>query len=87
MKRLPDGAIPLRERRTLADEWRDFSLTIPARAPAVQRDEMRKAFYAGALSLLVLISGGLDADPDPTALDVAYLDALHRELSEFDPDV
>jgi hypothetical protein len=79
-----EGAIPLRERRSLADEWNDFDrLIVPRDAPEVQRIEMRRAFYAGAATMFSLISGGLDSDKEPTDLDVAYLETLNQELMEF----
>lgn len=83
-RKLPEGTIPLDERRSLAAEWTAYAeQVIPEHAPLVQRIESRRAFYAGAQALLGLISGGLDADHEPTALDVAYLDALNHELTAF----
>lgn len=80
----PEGTIPLRERRALADEWSDFERQcIPEGAPTMQVVEMKRAWYAGAATLFSLVSGGLDADHEPTDLDVAYLDSLHQELKVF----
>lgn len=77
------GAIPLRERRTLADEWKEFARTIPVGAPEVQRAEMQKAFYGGAVVMLSLLSNGLDANSEPTDLDVAYVESVSQELQAF----
>lgn len=82
-KRLKKGAIPLRERRSLGEEWKDYAKLIPDGSPAVQYNETRRAFYAGALTMFSLMSGGLDEDKEPTDLDVAYLDSLFDELVAF----
>lgn len=81
------GSIPLRERRSLAEEWDNFSKALLANAPEVQRTEMRRAFYAGAQSFFGLISGGLDPDHEPTELDVEYVEGLNQELRAFGRDV
>lgn len=79
-----EGAIPLRERRSLADEWRDFERRIlPATAGPVQFVETRRAFYAGAQTMFNLVTGGLDADHEPTDLDVAYVESLFQEMQQF----
>lgn len=81
---LKKGTIPLRERRTLADEWRDFERQImPKDAPRVQRVEMKRAWYAGAVTLFALVSGGFDADSEPTELDVAYLESISNEIEAY----
>lgn len=83
-----EGSIPLRERRSIEEEWQGYkAAVIPKDAPEVQLVESRRAFYAGARSLFSLISGGLDADHEPTDLDVAYLDELTKELAAFARDV
>lgn len=85
---LAEGAIPLRERRSLAEEWDEFARQVmPKDAPKVQRVEMRRAWYAGAAAMLGLVSGGLDADREPTDLDVAYLESIHQELIAFSRDI
>jgi hypothetical protein len=84
----PIGAIPLRERRALGDEWREYLTRImPKDAPEVQRVETRRAYYAGASSMFFLMTGGLDADHEPTDLDVAYVESLHQELQQFARDL
>jgi hypothetical protein len=82
------GAIPLRDRRSLADEWAEFSrLIVPRNAPEVQRVEMRRAWYAGAAAMFGLMTGGLDADHEPTDLDVAYVESLSEEIETFSRDL
>lgn len=87
-KRLPQGTIPVRERRTVKASFREFAdKIIPNEAPLVQKVEMRRAWYAGAEAMFRLISGDLDADHEPTELDVLYIDSLLGELREFGKDV
>lgn len=85
--KLHDGVIPLRERVTLAQEWDQFARTLLAHAGIVQRVEMRRAFYAGAASMFTLLTGGLDADHEPTALDLAYVESLNQETVAFARDI
>lgn len=76
-----DGAIPLRERRTFADEWAQYERDVlPAGVGEVQRRETKVAFHAGAFVLFTLFTGGLDSGRDATALDIAYAEGLRREL-------
>lgn len=83
-KPLRGGAIPLCERLSLAQEWDQFARTIlPKGAPEVQRVETRRAFYAGAGAMFGLLTGGLDADHEPTDLDVAYVESLSVEIQAF----
>jgi hypothetical protein len=89
MPKTVPGAIPLRERRSLADEWREFETRIlnPMNAGAVQRQETRRGFYAGAQMMFSLMTGGLDADHEPTDLDVAYIESLSQELRAYARDL
>lgn len=88
MKPNAKGTIPLRERRALADEWREFDTRImPGNAGREQRIEMRRAYYAGASSMFHLMTGGLDADSEPTDLDVAFVESLSQELAAFARDL
>lgn len=86
---LAAGAIPLRERRSLADEWKEFERKIldPVNAGKTQRSETRRAFYAGAATFFDLQTGGFDTDHDPTELDLQYISSLHEELREFARDI
>jgi hypothetical protein len=83
-KPLPPGRIPLRERRSLAEEWETFNQNIiPKMAGPTQRAEMKRAFYAGAIVIFSLMSGGLDPDEEPTQLDIKYVDSLFEEIVEY----
>ena len=76
------------ERRTLADQWSQFVRKVGlTNMHAIQRKEMRRAFYAGAASLLDAMMTGLDEDREPTADDLAYLDRISDELEKFGLDI
>jgi len=84
--KLNDGKIPVRERLTLGEEWQSYQAAIFANLPdvsIVQRIETKRAFFAGARSLLKLQMGNLDAEHEPTELDLRYMDALDGELRAF----
>ena len=64
-------------------QWQDFEKSvIPPNAPAVQRQEMRRAFYAGASAMFNLTRklGDEDVDEDEAVL---VLEGLEQELAEF----
>jgi hypothetical protein len=83
-----EGVIPLRERRSLSDEWAEFfRQCVPKGAPPLQLRETRRAWYAGASSLFALMEGGFDVDHEPTDLDVAYLESINQELAAFARDL
>jgi hypothetical protein len=52
-------------------------------APAIQRDEMRKAFFAGAQHVFMCLHAGLDPDEEPTENDMKRMDLLETELTQF----
>jgi len=88
MSKTSEGTLPLDERPTLGSEWFDFlAKVVPLDAAPVQRQEMQRAFYAGAQAMFSLMTGQLDADHEPTLLDVAYLESLHQELQRYLRDV
>lgn len=73
--------------RTLADEWKEFeTLVIPQSAPAMQRKEMRRAFYAGAQSLLQATVEIASADLSDDA-GAAILEGYHDECRRFGNDI
>lgn len=88
MKENPKGAIPLRERVNLGDQWDDYAREIlPQGAGVAQKVETRRAFYAGAAAMFSLLSNGFDADSEPTDLDLDYVTALSREIAQFGEDI
>jgi hypothetical protein len=72
--------------RSFGDEWLAFSSVVYAPpVGAVQREECRRAFYAGGYSLLHLIMAMLDPGQEPTPRDIEKMTALERELeAHFD---
>ena len=64
-------------RMTVKQHWERFSRIIPHNAPAIQRYEMKRAFYAGMLSgFAELVS--LSELPEDEA--VACLDNFKKEI-------
>ena len=63
-------------------EWNDFAAKVlPKSASAVQHSEMRKAFYAGAMSAFAVISG-VGEGSGSEAEGLALLGDLQREFRE-----
>lgn len=56
---------------------------IPPNAPAVQLQEKRNAFFAGAQHLFSSLMTILDPDGEPTADDLKRMDLIDNELREF----
>lgn len=52
-------------------------------APAIQLEEMRNAFFAGAQHLFSSIMTILDPGAEPTDKDLARMDMIDRELKAF----
>jgi hypothetical protein len=77
--------------RKLADEgklieagWVALRLqTIPLNAPAVQLQEMRLAYMAGAQHLFSSIMTILEPGQDETEADLTRMDLIHKELEAF----
>lgn len=82
MSKARTGAIPLRERRSVAEEWKEFTKLIPEDAPDVQTQEMRRAFYCGATAVFGLMTD-LDGGSDATDLDLEYYVSIEKELEDF----
>jgi hypothetical protein len=76
----------------IADAWTSYAESVlPAAAGHGQRQECRRAFYAGAQSMLSLLFmlGDADADPDaePSAAEIEIVELLQAELGRFAEDV
>ena len=56
---------------------------IPLDASAVQIEEMRNAFFAGAQHLFSSIMTILEPDAEPTDKDLERMDLIDRELKKF----
>lgn len=67
----------------LGNGWREYhAKVIPLDAPATQVTESRRAFYAGAASMLALICD-LSPGDEVTEQDLRNVDALNQELEQF----
>jgi hypothetical protein len=56
---------------------------LPASAGQVQRDETRKAFYAGAAVLFHTVLRALDEGSDATENDLKLMDDISSEIDAF----
>lgn len=59
------------------------SKVIAPTAPVLQRQEMQKAFYAGAAILFEAMMAGLDPEAEPTDADMRRMDRIAAELQAF----
>lgn len=72
------------KRQLMAEQWDTFARAyLPSGCSATQRREMRRAFYAGAQGILMKVIASLAPDGEPTTEDLALMDSLERELSDF----
>ena len=72
------------KRLIVAELWNEFSRKVIASdAPAIQRQEMRHAFYAGAEGLLKAIERCLDPGTDATDADLRMMEGVNQELMDF----
>jgi hypothetical protein len=68
--------------------WLSYhSAVIPRDAPEVQIVESRRAFYAGAHSLLTTILGILEPGAEATEGDLRTMDLIQAELLRFNAQV
>ena len=79
--------------KTIAENWKHFEqVDIAPAAGLEQRHEMRRAFYAGASSMLMLCAKAIDSPNPPRALIELnnemkrYIDDTRRGLTHKDPD-
>jgi len=56
-------------------------------APAIQLNEMRLAYMAGAQHLFASITNMLDPGTDETDADLSRMDLIHKELEAFRPEL
>lgn len=72
------------KRQLMAEQWDQFARAVlPADAPPIQKQEMRRAFYAGAESILFRVITSFAPDAEPTAEDVQMMANLDQELKDF----
>lgn len=70
--------------RTIKEEWTDFVRKSYEGVPIgnTQYDEVRRAFYAGALVMLLNVNRIGEDDVSEDA-GVDYLETVHAELNQF----
>ena len=72
------------KRQLMAEEWDKFARgVLPAGCPAIQKTEMRRAFYAGAQSILFRVIQSFAPESEPTDADLQIMENLHQELQDF----
>ena len=72
------------KRLLMAEQWDTFARAVlPKNASTVQRWEMRRAFYAGAESILFRVIQSFDPESEPTDADLKMMEDLDQELKDF----
>lgn len=72
---------------TMKALWESYRIVLPANASPTQIIETRRAFYAGAGALLAAILASLTPGPEPQEADLAMMDSVHAELTQFAKDI
>jgi len=77
------------KRRYILEEWNAFATgVLPKNVSDVQRREMRRAFYAGAHSILYAIMRVLSpGSDDVTATDLEIMQSIEAEATAFAEDI
>lgn len=68
---------------TMATMWAGFDAKCLGGCSDLQRAEMEKAFYAGALCLFHWFMVQLDPEAEPTDNDMAKVSAMEKEIDAF----
>lgn len=71
----------------IADLYKEYEKIIPDGASDIQRQETKRAFYAGARSLFWSIVHSLDYETEPTEADLRLMDSIKDELDRWVCDV
>ena len=73
---------------TVAQKWAIFEASVLSpSAPAIQRSEMRRAFYAGFFGALMACGRLAEEAGDDDDLGATMLESLHQECIRFSKDV
>lgn len=79
---------PAKHGSTIAAQWASYrSACIPATAGETQVRESRRAFYAGAQALQVILLAGVSDEADMTDSDERLMQSIDAELTQFGADV
>lgn len=75
-------------RFAFAQEWARYAIRVmPADAGEVQKQETRRAFYAGASAPFSVLLRSLAPEAEPTEDDLRMLDDLKAEFDQFARDI
>ena len=67
---------------TIGEQWASYvDKVIPAAAPAVQLEECKRAFYAGAQAMFAAVLEAVEPEHDDEC--EARLESLEREMLDF----
>jgi hypothetical protein len=69
----------------VGQRWRQYSSKIldPIQANQIQRQETRRAFYAGASALMTIILENMSSGDEVQESDLTMMDSLKAELDNF----
>lgn len=80
----PKPLRPQPRRLLMAEQWDQFARAVLSEGtPSIQRQEMRRAFYAGAESILFRVIQAFAPESEPTQADLQVMSDLHKELENF----
>jgi hypothetical protein len=71
------------EGKLIQGGWEGYKMQLDPRAGAVQVEETRIAFYAGAHHVFQSIMTAMDPGKEPTEQDMARIALIQAELDEF----
>jgi hypothetical protein len=70
--------------KIIESNWEAYRrLVVPKDAGSPQIDEAKKAFYAGAATLMEAVLTLLSPGDEPTDSDLVMMDSIQRELDDF----
>ena len=75
--------------KRIATEWESYQreILMPAGAGQVQVQELRRAFYAGVLSLKTVLTTNVSTGKEVKPADMLLIEEIDAELEEFYEDV
>jgi hypothetical protein len=70
--------------KTVAENWDQFKRqTIPKNAPELQIEEMKKAFYSGAFSIMHMQRDLAEKYADDDDACIKFITTWHQECADF----
>lgn len=72
------------KRQLMAEQWDVFARTVlPQGCSLLQKQEMRRAFYAGAQAILFKVITSFAPEEEPTEADLQIMENVYEELQDF----